>query len=85
MSENIEITVKLFAIYQETYQKDELKMSLPSRSSVQDVLEQIIQAHPSLERWRSLTRFGVNLQFVSSETILENGDEVVLIPPVNGG
>ena len=85
MSENIEITVKLFAIYQEIYQKDELKMSLPSRSSVQDVLDQIIQTHPSLERWRSLTRFGVNLQFVSPETILENGDEVVLIPPVNGG
>ncbi len=85
MSENIEITVKLFAIYQETYQKDELKMSLPSRSSVQDVLEQIIQTYPSLESWRSLTRFGVNLQFVPPETILENGDEVVLIPPVNGG
>jgi len=85
MSENIEITVKLFAIYQEIYQKDELKMSLPSRSSVQDVLDQIIQTHPSLERWRSLTRFGVNLQFVSPGTILENGDEVVLIPPVNGG
>ncbi|MFM7277828.1 MAG: MoaD/ThiS family protein, partial [Microcystis aeruginosa] len=26
-----------------------------------------------------------NLQFVSGEKILENGDEIVLIPPVSGG
>ncbi len=85
MSSNIEIVVKLFAIYQEIYQKDELRISLPEHSTAQDVLEQIIKTHPTLERWRTLTRFGINLQFVSPETVLHDGDEVVLIPPVNGG
>ncbi|MEQ8961643.1 MAG: MoaD/ThiS family protein, partial [Coleofasciculus sp. C2-GNP5-27] len=35
--------------------------------------------------WRDLTRFGINLQFVEPDTILQAGDEVVLIPPVSGG
>jgi molybdopterin synthase sulfur carrier subunit len=41
--------------------------------------------HPELAPWRSLTRFGVNYQFVSPETLLNAGDEVVFIPPVSGG
>jgi len=85
MFNNIQITVKLFAVYQETYQQSELTLELPADSPVKEVLEQIIKSHPALEKWRSLTRFGVNLQFVSPDTPLKEGDEVVLIPPVSGG
>ncbi|MEO0014768.1 MAG: hypothetical protein RLZZ535_3157, partial [Cyanobacteriota bacterium] len=35
--------------------------------------------------WRDVTRFGINLQFVESATALQDGDEIVLIPPVSGG
>jgi molybdopterin synthase sulfur carrier subunit len=49
------------------------------------VQEHFIAEHPQLEQWRNLTRFGINLQFVEPNTILQDGDEVVLIPPVSGG
>jgi molybdopterin synthase sulfur carrier subunit len=49
------------------------------------VQEHLIAEHPQLEQWRNLTRFGINLQFVEPNTILQDGDEVVLIPPVSGG
>jgi molybdopterin synthase sulfur carrier subunit len=49
------------------------------------VCDRLIAEHPKLSKWREITRFGVNLQFVEPDTILQNGDEVVLIPPVNGG
>ena len=52
---------------------------------VKAVCDRLIAEHPELQKWRELTRFGVNLQFVEPDTILQNGDEVVLIPPVNGG
>jgi sulfur-carrier protein len=32
-----------------------------------------------------VTRFGINLEFVEPETIVKDGDEIVLIPPVSGG
>jgi molybdopterin synthase sulfur carrier subunit len=79
------IFVKLFAIYQEIYGLPELKMDLPERTTVSEVLDQMIAQYPQLEQWRSLTRFGVNLQFVEGDTVLRDGDELVLIPPVSGG
>ncbi len=85
MPDSLRVTVKLFAAYQETYRKPELTLALPPETTILDLLNQIITKHPELEQWRNLTRFGVNLQFVPPETILQDGDEVVLIPPVSGG
>ena len=81
----IAITVKLFAAYQDAYGAPELRWQVPAGTPVGALLDRAIAEKPQLERWRSLTRFGVNLQFVDSNTPLQNGDEVVLIPPVSGG
>jgi sulfur-carrier protein len=81
----ITVTVKLFAIYQETLQQPEIQLQLPIATPIAAVCDRLIADHPSLEPWRSLTQFGRNLEQVPPETILEDGDEVVLIPPVSGG
>lgn len=81
----ITIIVKLFAAYQEAYQVDQLTWQLPANSPVSHVLDRCIAEHPQLQDWRDLTRFGINLEFVSPQTPLHDGDEVVLIPPVSGG
>jgi molybdopterin synthase sulfur carrier subunit len=81
----IRIAVKLFAVYQETFGTSELRLEFPSQTTVGEVLAWAIAQHPQLEAWREITRFGVNLQFVEPNTILQDGDEVVLIPPVSGG
>lgn len=79
------ITVKLFAIYQETYGVPELILDLPPQTPINTVLAQMIQEHPTLQPWQAITRFGVNYQFVEGDTLLQDGDELVLIPPVSGG
>ena len=79
------VTLKLFAIYQEIYGVPELTLNLPPQTSIQSVLEQMIADHPTLKPWQSVTRFGVNYQFVEGDTLLQDGDELVLIPPVSGG
>ncbi len=81
----IQVTVKLFAAYQEAFQAPELVLDLPSHSPVSEVLNQLVLRQPQLEQWRPITRFGINCQFVPPDTPLNNGDEVVLIPPVSGG
>jgi sulfur-carrier protein len=81
----VTVTVKLFAAYQEAYGVAELALDLPMGTTVRGVCDRLLTEHPELEVWRNLTRFGVNLQFVEPETVLESGDEVVLIPPVSGG
>jgi len=81
----ITVTVKLFAAYQEAYGISELKLEFPTATPVSQILERLSAEHPELEKWRDRTRFGINLEFVTPDTILQNGDEVVLIPPVSGG
>jgi sulfur-carrier protein len=81
----IQITVKLFAAYQEAYQCSELRLEFPQPIAANDILNYLLQEKPELEKWRYVTRFGINLQFASAETLLKNGDEIVLIPPVSGG
>jgi len=85
MDNSIKITVKLFAAYQEAYKVPELTLEFPENTAVLQVREYLINEHPELEKWRDVTRFGVNLNFVEPDTSLHDGDEVVLIPPVSGG
>ena len=82
---SITITVKLFAAYQEAYGKPELKLDFAHPITANEALDKILEEKPELEKWREVTRFGVNLQFVTANTILNDGDEVVFIPPVSGG
>ncbi|NJL45275.1 MAG: MoaD/ThiS family protein [Leptolyngbyaceae cyanobacterium SM2_3_12] len=84
-SDSITVTVKLFAIYQEAYGVPELTWTFPPGSPVGAVRDYALKEHPNLEPWRDRTRLGLNLQFVSDDTPLQDGDEVVLIPPVSGG
>ena len=81
----ITITVKLFAAYQEAYGKSELVLEFPNNTPVRAVCDRLIAEHPELSELRDITRFGINLIFVEPDTPLQNGDEVVLIPPVSGG
>ncbi|WP_016951962.1 MoaD/ThiS family protein [Anabaena sp. PCC 7108] len=81
----ITVTVKLFAAYQEAYGMSELVLELPHGTPVKAVCDRLITEHPELTKWREITRFGINLLFVEPDTLLTNGDEVVLIPPVSGG
>jgi molybdopterin synthase sulfur carrier subunit len=81
----ITVSVKLFAAYQEAYGVPELVMEFPQDTPVVAVCDRLIAEHPELTELRDITRFGVNLDFVEPDTLLQDGDEVVLIPPVSGG
>ena len=85
MEENIKVKVKLFSIYQEAFATPELNLVLSEETKVGEVLANLIKQKPFLSKWKSVTRFGVNLEFVTEDTVLHDGDEIVLIPPVSGG
>ncbi|WP_017306938.1 MoaD/ThiS family protein [Spirulina subsalsa] len=82
----IRVKIKLFAAYQEAYNnQSEIEQDFPENTPVYGILTQMLAEHPELEQWRNVTRFGINYKFVDPETVLQDGDEVVLIPPVSGG
>lgn len=81
----IQVKVKLFAIFQEVLATDEIHLDIESGATVSQIFDRLVTQQPSLEKWRSLTRYAINLNFAEPHTILKHGDEVALIPPVSGG
>jgi sulfur-carrier protein len=81
----ITVNIKLFAIYQEVIGASEISQDFPPDTPVSAVLELLINQYPQLDRWQSVTQFGIDLDFVTPDTIMRDRDEIVLIPPVSGG
>jgi sulfur-carrier protein len=81
----ITVTIKLFAVYQEAFGAAEISYQFPPNTPVKAVLERLTIDRPALAKWHDVTRFGINLEFVDSDRVMLDRDEVVLIPPVSGG
>ncbi len=81
----ISVIVKLFAAYQEAYGLSELVLQVGQGTSVAEVGDLVRAPHSALHALAPITRYAINLDFVEPTTSVQEGDEVVLIPPVSGG
>jgi molybdopterin converting factor small subunit len=79
----MKVTVRFFAGPRERLGVGELVQELPTGATVQVLVDTLVQSHPVLGSFR--LKYAVNSAYVSLETELQAGDEVVCIPPVGGG
>jgi len=79
------VTVRYFAIVRELLGRAVEERELPAGTTAGSLLDELARDHPALERLRRSTMLMVNYQYVSSDHVLAEGDEVALIPPVSGG
>jgi MoaE-MoaD fusion protein len=77
------VYVRLFASYREAAGTNRLDTALPPGSRVSELLAVLSPSIPALTQTAGLV--AVNHTYVSAETVLHDGDEVALIPPVSGG
>ena len=81
------ITVKVlcFAQLRDRIGDSEMSVPLPNGASSRDLLRMLKDRHPLVEPLLAVSRLAVNCEYVSGDVELQNGDEVVVIPPVSGG
>jgi molybdopterin converting factor subunit 1 len=79
------ITVKLFAILREKAGTAEISLELPNGARVEQAIATLLDRKPDLATWVSRAAFAVNMTRVSGTTILNDKDELALLPPVSGG
>lgn len=79
------IQIRLFATHREKLGTDRVALDLPTGASVSDLLDLLVRRSSDFERAGGATRVAVNREYASPDTILHDGDEVALIPPVAGG
>jgi molybdopterin synthase catalytic subunit len=80
------IIVKLFAILKDKAGAGELKIP-GSPETVSELLRQISKGYPALSDILShgAILISVNHEFVKSDALIKDGDEVALMPPFSGG
>jgi molybdopterin converting factor subunit 1 len=78
------VTLLLFASYAEALGASSLDMELAHESTVGELLS-TIRSRPGAERLPARPLVAVNQAYASLDSVVHEGDEVALIPPVAGG
>jgi len=79
------VTVKLFAMLREKAGVSTLSFDLPENSTVDTVLQRLLEAHPDISQLLAKAACALNQAYSPRSTVLQDGDELALIPPVSGG
>lgn len=74
------VRVRLFAALRERAGSDEIELELPDGAVVSDALERMGRLTGDVK-----AVLAVNREYATSDTALNPGDELALIPPVSGG
>ena len=76
--------IKAFGISREIIGSKLLEMELPEGYPVADFKKDLFNKYPALVDLRSLY-VAVNNEYAEEQSVLREGDEIALIPPVSGG
>lgn len=81
----MKIRIRYFASFREIVGQNEEILTLHEEASVADVRALLLTRQPRLQPIMERSACAVNHGYVTSETTLHEGDEIVFIPPVGGG
>jgi MoaE-MoaD fusion protein len=81
----MKIKVKFFAILRERVGAGEIAKEIPEGTTIAQLWKGLQEDYPKLAAPGFRLLYAVNQNYVTPEHILEDGDEVAIIPPVSGG
>ena len=81
----MQVTVRYFASLREAVGLGSEPLDLPDGTTVQVARALLAARRPVLEGLLPTCAVAVNRAYVSAETLLSPGDELVFIPPLGGG
>ena len=78
------ITTLLFASYAEAFGSDAVDLDLVAGSTIADAVSEL-RSRPGGASLPSSPLVALNLVYADASHVLQDGDELALIPPVAGG
>jgi molybdopterin converting factor subunit 1 len=81
----VRIRVRFFAALREAAGRSELELELPAGATPEHAWRALAAQHPGLEPRRASLAAAVNRRYAPFDAALEDGDELVFVPPVSGG
>ncbi len=81
----MKVEVLLFSTLKDAVGASRIETNIGPGWTGADLLEHLQIAHGSLGAYRDVIRLAKNSEYVGSDCLLEDGDEIALITPVSGG
>jgi len=82
---SMSVRVRLFAVQRELAGTRDVTVELADGADVETAWAALVALHPALAPGRASLRFARNGDYADPTTLLADGDEVAMIPPVSGG
>jgi molybdopterin converting factor subunit 1 len=77
--------LRFFSRLRELAGVSEMKLEVPDGTKVAALLEILYSRTPALREWDKSILVAVGVEFVGRDYFLREGDEVSIMPPVQGG
>ena len=81
----MKIEVQFFSRLRDLAGGSRLELDLPGGATVGDALARVYADHPAMRPWDAHLLLAVGLEFARREQALREGDQVSIMPPVQGG
>jgi molybdopterin converting factor subunit 1 len=84
----ITLKVKSFAILREIIGEEQMTLQLPRKqegTTVADLKIRILEIYPEISAQKIPVGIAVNAKFVHDKSIINDFDEIALLPPISGG
>jgi molybdopterin converting factor subunit 1 len=78
------VTIRLFAVGRDIVGASSVSLPISDGTTVGELLDVLTQQYPALHSIPSLL-IAVNGSYAERSTVVSEGDELALIPPVSGG
>ncbi len=85
VAETMKVRVQFYAQLRDLIGMRELELELPDGATVRDLLEQLYAKRPALRAHDNSILIGAGLEFVDRNYKLNPGEEIAIMPPVQGG
>jgi MoaD family protein len=79
------VRVQFYSQLRDLAGTQELDFDLPEKSTVSELLEKIYEQKPALRSRDKSILVGAGVEFVERNHELKAGDEISIMPPVQGG
>ena len=84
-ADRIKIRVKFYAQLRELIGVHELDLELSQGATVRELLEKVYAQKPALRAHDKSILVGAGMEFVDRDYKLNRGQEIAIMPPVQGG
>ena len=79
------IEVQFFSRLRDLAGGSKLDLDLPDGTTIADLLALLYQQYPAMQPWDAHLLLAIGLDYAARDQVLQAGDSVSIMPPVQGG